>query len=143
MSETKPWSIDNRSNGVLRGVDPALRTKVVRLLEVMASIGLPMVCTDGNRTTERQRELYAQGRTKPGKRVTDADGVKVKSNHQGGRAADCTFLNAHGSAHYPNPETDKDGKIIGIWGEYGRRAKLLGLKWGGDWKKPDCPHVEL
>ena len=42
--------------------------------------------TSGFRTVEKQQSLYAQGRTKPGKIVTNADGVISKSNHQSGCA---------------------------------------------------------
>ena len=44
--------------------------------------------TSGLRTLEEQQELYAQGRTKSGPIVTNADGVNNKSNHQGGNAVD-------------------------------------------------------
>lgn len=126
--------MDARSSTLLLGVVPALRAKVAILLAQMAALGHPMTVTDGNRTTAKQQALYAQGRTKPGRIVTYADGVKRLSNHQGGRAVDCTFLNAQGQPHWPEH---------GPWSEYGKRARDLGLRWGGDWQKPDRPHVEM
>lgn len=48
------------------------------------------------RTAEEQHRLWQKGRNKPGKRVTNADGYKVKSEHQDGLAMDvyptnCTY----------------------------------------------------
>lgn len=132
-----PWTPDARTVRVLATVVPEMREKVLQLLEYMHSIGAPMTATDGNRTTSEQQALYAQGRTKPGRIVTNADGIKKKSNHQGGRAVDCTFVDAHGKPHWPDAAP---------WKEYGTAAKSLGLKWGGDFKSMkggDRPHVEL
>lgn len=129
--------ITARSEKNLATVVPELATRVRRLLNKMAQYGYPMVVTDGNRTLEQQQALYAQGRTAPGKIVTYADGVKAKSNHQGGRAVDCTFLNEKGSAYYPSDEN--------LWELYGKTAESVGLNWGGRWagKKKDRPHIEL
>jgi peptidoglycan LD-endopeptidase CwlK len=117
----------------LSKVDPRLREKVVKLLEVMQKKGHPMVVVQGLRTVEEQQALFAQGRTKPGKIVTYADGVKVKSNHQSGRAADLTFLTPDFQVTWKGP-----------WSLFGDEAERLGLRWGGRWVKPvDRPHVEL
>lgn len=48
------------------------------------------------RTAEEQHALWQKGRNKPGKRVTNADGYKVRSEHQDGLAMDvypvnCTY----------------------------------------------------
>lgn len=107
------------------------------MLAAMASLGHPMKIVQGLRTVEEQQALFAQGRTKPGKRVTNCDGVRKKSNHQAkedglGGAVDCAFL--------------KDGAVVwdGPWPAYGEAAKAVGLGWGGDWKDPvDRPHIEL
>lgn len=116
----------------LEGVKPELVEKVGRLLDAMAILGHPMRVTDGNRTVEQQQALYAQGRTKPGKIVTYADGVVKKSNHQGGRAVDCCFDD-------PAPYAEKHP-----WALFGLAAEALGLKWGGRFQKlVDRPHVEL
>jgi peptidoglycan L-alanyl-D-glutamate endopeptidase CwlK len=123
----------------LEGVHPQLARSVARILVAMAELGVPMLITDGVRTTEEQRALYAKGRTEPGRIVTNADGVRIKSNHQAkadgyGHAVDCCFL--------------VDGKPSwdqGLpWRLYGEAAKALGLTWGGDWKTiVDKPHIEL
>lgn len=115
----------------LDGVVPEMQAKVKTLLDVMARVGHPMMVTDGFRTLAQQQALYAKGRTAPGDRVTGADGVRVPSNHQSGRAVDCCFV--------------VDGKPSweGPWPFYGAVARVLGLSWGGDWATPDRPHIEM
>ena len=128
-------TLDTRSAKLLADVRPELASRVLRVLYAMTALGFPMTVTDGNRTVEQQKKLYAQGRTTPGRIVTNADGVKKKSNHQDGRAVDCTFLDAAGKPHWPEN---------GAWAAYGACAKAVGLRWGGDFKSiKDRPHVEL
>jgi peptidoglycan LD-endopeptidase CwlK len=115
-----------------KGIDIEVWTKVLAVLKRMEDLGHPMMVTDGFRTTEQQQKLFAQGRSSPGKIVTHADGIKVKSNHQSGRAVDCCFL-IEGKPSW-------DERLP--WSLYGRIAKEHGLQWGGDWKRPDKPHIE-
>lgn len=129
----------------LEGVHPELVEKVSRILQAMELLGFPMMVTEGLRTEARQQELYAQGRTKPGKIVTYLDGKVRKSNHQAkpdgyGHAVDCCFL----------VDIDGDGPDDPSWSHshpwalFGVMAKSLGLVWGGDWKSlVDKPHVEM
>lgn len=113
------------------GLDPDLLARVDRILAQMAAEGHPMRICSGLRTAAEQARLWAQGRTLPGRRVTYADGIHKKSNHQSGRAVDCCFLGPEPfGEHHP-------------WSRYGQLARLEGLTWGGDWRTPDRPHVEL
>lgn len=83
--------------------------------------------TETLRTAERQAELYAQGRTKPGKIVT---WVK-HSNHQDGVAFDICFK---GATPYPsNPA---------LWQKVAATASTLGLDWGYALWKEDKPHFQ-
>jgi peptidoglycan LD-endopeptidase CwlK len=121
----------------LRGVHPRLVEAIETLLSQMATIGYPMFVAQGLRTAKQQAELYAQGRTTKGPRVTNANGVTTKSNHQAkadgyGWAVDLAFV-----SHEPFADEHP-------WLEMGMRAERLGLKWGGRWKSfPDRPHIEL
>jgi len=119
-------------------VEPKLRAAVPKILSAMAAIGYPMMVTDTLRTTAEQQALYAQGRTKPGPIVTNADGVIKKSNHQAhddgfGHAVDCCFIVTGAPSwdvHLP-------------WKAYGALAEALGFKWGGNWNSlNDLPHIE-
>lgn len=121
----------------LVGVHPALVEKVLKILRAMEALGFPMMVTAGVRSAEEQTRLYAKGRTAPGPVVTYLDGVKKKSNHQAkedgfGHAVDCVFV--------VDGRPSWDLKLP--WHAYGAAAKALGLKWGGDWKMRDFPHIE-
>jgi hypothetical protein len=74
--------------------------------------------------------------------VTNADGVKYKSNHQSGRALDVVPVNAAGNPEWPGAEDPRWQMIAAVF-------KSQGFKWGGDWTKavngidPDLPHYEM
>jgi peptidoglycan L-alanyl-D-glutamate endopeptidase CwlK len=123
----------------LGGVHPKLREKVERVRDAMAALGFPMIVTDGVRTDDEQAALYAQGRTAPGRIVTNADGFTHRSNHQ---------LHADGCGHAADLAFLVDGKASWDeslpWSCYGACAKAVGLAWGGDFITiKDRPHVEL
>lgn len=124
----------------LAGVHPVLARRVGSILEAMTVLGFPMIVTDGVRTTAQQQALYAKGRTAPGKKVTNVDGVTKKSNHQPkddgyGHAVDCCFLDERGKPSWDDAHP---------WRLYGEMAVALGLTWGGNWKTlVDKPHIEL
>jgi peptidoglycan L-alanyl-D-glutamate endopeptidase CwlK len=39
-------------------------------------------------------------------------------------------------------KVDYDGDHIPDWQEFGKIAEKCGLEWGGNWRKPDYPHVQ-
>lgn len=134
-----------RSKDNLKGVHPDL----VKVMEA-AIINSPIdfTITEGVRTTARQQQLYAQGRTKAGMKVTNADGIKKKSNHQAksdgfGHAVDLyPFVN--GSVQVQDERVK--GWLFAIANHIKNTASQLGISitWGGDWKSPyDPPHFEL
>lgn len=122
-------------------VHPVLLRKIKVVLAAMAVADMPMVVTPNPvRTAETQHALYQQGRTKPGKIVTNADGYKTKSNHQVkadgyGHAVDCHFV-VNGIPTWDVPDA--------WWAAYGALCRAVGLRWGiriGEWI--DRPHAEL
>ncbi len=117
----------------LLGVHPVLIAKVQAIIAAMGELGFVLMVTDGVRTVAQQQKLYAQGRTKQGPIVTQADGVEHRSNHQIGLAVDCCFV--------VNGKPSWDDALP--WVLYGAMAETLGLTWGGGWKHPDRPHIEL
>lgn len=123
--------MDKRSAEKLEKVHPVLRNRIARLLANLTNLGMNVTVTDGLRTYEEQNKLYAQGRTKPGNRVTNARGGQ--SNHNFGLAVDLCPLDGT-KLNYQNLQ---NFVIIG------REAKKLGLEWGGDWEFIDRPHVQL
>jgi hypothetical protein len=83
--------------------------------------GLDVFVGEGYRSPERQAELYAQGRTKPGPIVTQAK--PGQSRHQSGRAIDVVIT--------------RDGKPVDerrLWSQLGKIGQAMGLEWGGSWK---------
>ncbi len=111
---------------------PEVQNIIPKFLEECKKQGLIVKTTDTVRTKQEQDELYAQGRTKPGKKVTN---VKYPySNHNWGMAFDICRNDGKGAYN------DNDGwfKKVGAIG------KKYGLVWGGDWTNPvDKPHFDL
>jgi peptidoglycan L-alanyl-D-glutamate endopeptidase CwlK len=102
------------------------RELVNRLIGAMAARGYPIRCTCTFRSIEEQEALYAQGRTVPGKIVTQARGGMSPHNHK--MAADFIFVNEG----YDGP-----------WEVLRDEALKVGLQWGGAWRTfKDRPHVE-
>lgn len=121
---------------------PWLDYKLGLLLKECEKKGIYLIITEGFRTVAYQDSLYAQGRTKPGKVVTNAKGKDYSSQHQWHIAFDIAM----------NYDVDGNGKITDdTWNEKGFKAvakiaksSKVGLAWGGDWKNPvDTPHLYL
>lgn len=97
------------------------------------------------RTFKEQDELFAQGRTKPGKRVTNARGGQ--SYHNYGLAVDIVLLvDKDGNGTFESAawdtKTDFDGDKVADWQEVVAIFKRHGWAWGGDWRFVDPPHFE-
>lgn len=94
----------------------------------------------GLRTIPEQDDLYAQGRTKPGKIVTNAKGGS--SFHNYGVAVDFALL-IDGQTISWDMKTDWDGDKISDWMEVVFVFKKYGWGWGGNWKSlKDYPHFQ-
>lgn len=122
----------------LKGVDEQLVNIVKRAIEISE---VDFTVMEGVRTLERQRELYAQGRTAPGKIVT----WTMKSRHIEGKAVDLV--------PYPLDwnDLDKFDKIKNAMFQAAREQDV-NLRWGADWDgdgkyrekgEYDSPHFEL
>jgi peptidoglycan LD-endopeptidase CwlK len=116
------------------------------MMEAIKDSPVDFTITDGGRTVAMQQDLYAKGRTKPGGIVTNADGVKNKSNHQakadGYYYAVDLYPYVNGSIDF----NDKANRLKIIADHIKATAKRLGINigWGGDWKSIlDRPHFEL
>ncbi|WP_230203680.1 M15 family metallopeptidase [Bacillus massiliigorillae] len=97
--------------------------------------GILVIITQGLRTVAEQNALYEQGRTKPGKVVTNACGGY--SYHNFGLAFDFCIYDIIGGKFIPNWQVDKR------WIRVGAIGKSLGLEWGGDWTDfKDYPHFQ-
>lgn len=113
---------------------PLLKYYLDIILKYANKEGIYLIITEGLRTAEYQDELYAKGRTKPGKIVTNAKGSDYQSQHQWGIAFDIAIAN-------PGRTWDIDymRKVANIAKKH---CKYIG--WGGDWTSPvDYPHFYI
>lgn len=138
------FTLSKASLDKLQGVHPKLVDVVKRAIELTKQ---DFKVLEGVRTPERQKELYAQGRTKPGPKVT----WTLTSNH---------FVNpktgyGHAVDLVPYPvDWETLSKFDAIQKAMFAAAKELGvtIRWGADWDqdgKPrergesDSPHFEI
>lgn len=113
---------------------PWLDFKLEKLLKKCAKKGLYLIITEGFRTKEYQDQLYAKGRTAPGKIVTNAKGSTYSSQHMWGVAFDIAINDS--KLFYDTATIKKVAKIA--------KSSSVGLGWGGDWTSiVDYPHFYL
>lgn len=108
---------------------PEVRVKAEAFLVEAIARGYPLLVTQTWRTAAEQAAIYAQGRTVPGKIVTNAP--PGYSWHEFGRAFDVVFKQGARGITYDGP-----------WELLGDLGEDLGLEWGGRWRKPDRPHFQ-
>lgn len=127
---------------------PALREELRKIYaEICTALTGRALCRFAYtlRTFAEQDALFAQGRTKPGKVVTNAKGGQ--SYHNYGLAVDIVLLvdrDKNGSFEAASWETnvDFDGDGKHDWREVVDIFKRYGWEWGGDWKFSDKPHFQ-
>lgn len=122
---------------------PNLRNEVKTMYEeICEALTGRAVCRFSHtlRTDKEQDELYAQGRTKPGKKVTNAKGGQ--SYHNYGLAFDIVLIIDGKEASWDTLK-DFDGDKVADWHEVVKIAKKYGWAWGGDFVSfKDAPHFE-
>ncbi len=103
--------------------------------------GIHAFFTTTYRSNEEQEELYAQGRTKAGKIVTNARAGQSKHNFTidgkpAARAFDVAVKNDDGSLNWNTKHPH--------WKRIGEIGKALGLVWGAEFKSiKDFPHFQM
>lgn len=92
------------------------------------------------RSFAEQAAIYAQGRTKPGKKVTNAKAGQ--SIHNYGLALDIAFvINGTEASWDTKKDWDRDGQAD--WMEVVMIFKKYGWEWGGNWVTfKDMPHFQ-
>lgn len=147
------YAFGAQSQARLKGVHPKMVAVVNEALKIMSewdaagAVSCDIMVLEGVRTPQRQKELYAQGRTKPGNIVT----WTLNSNH---------FINTktgfgHAVDLVPYPVDWNDLKKFDLIS----RAMFTAadrlntpIRWGADWDRDgnirergesDSPHFEL
>lgn len=119
----------------LAGVHAWIVEKARLLLQKAHKEGIFLIVTEGLRTMAKQNELYEQGRSKPGKIVTNVRGGY--SYHNYGLAFDVCVCDIANGKLVPNWNVDQRWKRVGEIGQ------SIGLEWGGDWTSiKDYPHFQ-
>ena len=123
--------VDDRSEKVIATLLPEVQPYARALVTKAGTDGITIKVISGLRTYDEQNDLYAQGRTKPGRIVTNARGGF--SNHNFGIAFDVGVF--EGSQYLDESPKYKAVGVLGM---------DLGLEWGGNWKTiQDEPHFQL
>ncbi|HZY18038.1 MAG TPA: M15 family metallopeptidase [Ramlibacter sp.] len=123
--------VDPRSESHIATLLPEVRPIARALVQKAAQNGIRTKVISALRTFEEQDALFAQGRSAPGPRVTNARGGF--SNHNFGIAFDIGVF--EGSKYLTKSPKYKAVGALGM---------DLGLEWGGNWKSlVDEPHFQL
>ncbi len=111
----------------------------------LRDLGLPFHLFEGYRSWERQAELYAQGRGRPGRIVTRAR--PGQSWHNYGFAADYVLdgiTDKPGIQWSWDIKTDLNADGRGDWLQMAELAVSMGLESAWFWRTfPEAPHVQL
>ncbi len=92
-----------------------------QFVEKCKAEGIDILITSTYRDAESQNALYAQGRTAPGKRVTNAKAGQSYHNYR------CAF------DFVPLKNGKAQWQDIALFKHCGEIGKALGLQWAGDW----------
>ena len=110
----------------LEDLTPDTRRKALTFIEAYKTHGIDLLVTSTFRDNESQAALYAQGRTAPGKIVTNAK--PGQSWHNWRCALDVVPLR-NGKPVWGT--AGEDGKL---WEQVGALGEAAGLEWAGRWK---------
>jgi len=115
---------------------PVMRLRLLDLRNDLRRESIPLELYEAARSPLRQRELWLQGRQKPGKKVTNADAWW--SFHQFGCAVDLVFCTSPGAWSWEEPER-------GMWARYHELAKAHELTplYNRNGDLIEMPHVQL
>jgi peptidoglycan LD-endopeptidase CwlK len=123
-------------NRKIDDLHPLVAARAKRFLADCAAAGLDVLVTCTTRSNAEQDALYKQGRTLPGKIVTNSSGGN--SFHNWGLAFDVVPMR-NGK---PVWETRlREDRLL--WQTVGKIGVACGLEWGGNWISfKDYPHFQ-
>lgn len=124
----------------IEDLDERVQEKCKELIKKAKSKGINLLITSTYRDGEQQNLLYAQGRTKIGKIVTNAKSGDSMHNYK--LAFDVCILDASGKNIIWDLGADTNSNNLKDWDEIGTIGEKLGLAWGGRFKNVDKPHFQ-
>jgi len=111
---------------------PPVKDRAEKMIQGCGAVGIDLLVTSTYRDNASQDALYAQGRTKPGKIVTNARAGQSFHNH---RCAFDVVPLRHGKPVWDAKDP--------VWQVVGQIGKKFGLEWAGDWKRfKEYPHFQ-
>lgn len=136
--KAKLGTFDRRTEAEIASLLPKAQVIARKFMHIAIKAPFTVKILSGTRTYAEQNELYAQGRTKPGKRVTNARGGY--SNHNFGIAWDVgIFVDG---AYYTGATRAQERAYDDLAAMIKPQFASV-LAWGGDWKFRDKPHYQL
>lgn len=131
----------------LDDLHPKVKERVIKWLDACDKAGIDVLITSTYRDGESQNALYAQGRTKPGKIVTNA---KAGDSWHNWRCAVDFVPLRNGKPVWgtsgnglDNSPADDNTDDLELWQRIGGLAEKHGLEWAGRWKKfKEFAHVQ-
>lgn len=127
------------SSRKLTDLHPQMQSMVTRFLANARTAGIDLLVTCTYRSNEEQAALYAIGRTKPGRIVTNA---------KPGRSTHNNTLDGKPAALAVDVVPLRDGKPVWsasdpVWKRVGEIGEKVGLEWAGRWTTfRECPHFQ-
>jgi len=101
---------------------PVVGGKAIAFIDGCKAVGIDVLITCTYRDDESQNALYAQGRTAPGKIVTNAKAGESWHNHR------CAF------DFVPIVNGKAQWSDLNLFKRCGEIAESVGLEWSGRWK---------
>lgn len=127
------------SSRKLTDLHPQMQPMVTRFLANARAAGIDLLVTCTYRSNEEQAALYAIGRTKPGRIVTNA---------KPGRSTHNNTLDGKPAALAVDVVPLRDGKPVWsasdpVWKRVGEIGEKVGLEWAGRWTTfREFPHFQ-
>lgn len=113
-----------------------VKKRALNFIHACKEVGIDLLVTCTLRDAEAQDALYAQGRTEPGRKVTNARGGS--SCHQYGVALDVVPM------RNGKPVWTTSGADGVLWRRIGEIGESCGLEWAGRWATfPEFPHFQF
>ena len=135
--------MDKITQDRIEKLHPSVRdevTKIIKQCDEALQGKAKVRLTQSLRTFKEQDDLYSLGRTKPGKKVTNAKAGQ--SIHNYGLAVDICLIIDGKTASWDTAK-DWDNDNVADWYECVKVFAKYGWDWGGNWKTfKDLPHFE-